>query len=644
LSSDPGTINLFFVNKLNPPASGGTLYGFSNLCNNGVAIGGNTFFAPTPLQARPDTIAHELLHDLCLDHVSYGAGPWTTPTNADGSYTAPAGVAPPIPAKPFAGECDPAYPACGTNLMTAGNIRTEPTLACVLAGLGGDAVPTACSGLPSLANGMSDQLTPLPTAFFSPAATTAQLPKSQEQEVLNGGSGLLVVNSPVLNFSGFVDPIPQETTKAQLGTGGSSTDRATFDLSGPVDGKPGETLVAWVLTLPEEQTFARHDGFHILSQPREDLIQDVKYYPNPANNPLMRNIAYDPSADNDQDNPISGMAGVSPCASATAECMVVKFQAPGLEANDSISFSKSILSGDAPITNEGLCKAKITYVFSDGYVTTSNFGRCPPVSLPLIASSWHPDPYVAPHVVKSDLLLAKQESSLPCSPVSETNPNPPPATILVCPDPTKTPPADSDHTTEGGQLTAGSCDNGVTFSNPNISGTVTGPVGNAQVTLNPGQICNYLTSSVIEGSMIINGAEVYLDGLLQGNLTVNSGRITLGEHAQVTGNVRISQSPGSILAQGFRIGSSNSSNQTQIHGGLTIQNLTAPPTPTGGSVCNTVIGGNVTIQNTQTQSAIEIGDPADNCPNVSVGGSVSCSGNTTVPIVSLSTGKNQCSS
>ena len=129
---------MFFVSKLNPPASGGTLYGISWIGNNGVAIGGNTFFAPTPLQARPDTIAHELLHDLGLDHDTYGAGPWVPPTLPDAnppSYTPPFGVAPPIPTNPLFGECDPSYPACGANLMSAGNLRTEPSVACVLAPL-----------------------------------------------------------------------------------------------------------------------------------------------------------------------------------------------------------------------------------------------------------------------------------------------------------------------------------------------------------------------------------------------------------------------------------------------------------------------------------------------------------------------------
>ena len=72
---------------------------------------------------------------------------------------------------------------------------------------------------------------------------------SQQQEVLAGMSGLLSSNNPVvipplIQFSGLINPIPYETTKAQLGSGGSSTDPIIFDLSGPRGGKPGETLVA----------------------------------------------------------------------------------------------------------------------------------------------------------------------------------------------------------------------------------------------------------------------------------------------------------------------------------------------------------------------------------------------------------------
>jgi len=117
---DPTVVNLFFVNYLNPPASGGTLNGFAWICNNGVAIGGKTFFAPTPLQARPDTIAHELLHNLCLDHMTYGAGPYNplnTTSNPNG------GIIPPFSTKPLALECDPAYPACSANLLRYRQLR-----------------------------------------------------------------------------------------------------------------------------------------------------------------------------------------------------------------------------------------------------------------------------------------------------------------------------------------------------------------------------------------------------------------------------------------------------------------------------------------------------------------------------------------
>src|SRR5262249_42660508 len=130
LSSDPSAINLFFVGSL-LPAGPGTLYGFSWIGNNGGVIGGNTFIPPTPLdQPPPDTIAHELLHNLGLQHTTYGAGPYTSPP-----YTAPAGIEPTFPfGLPQPGVCDPTYPACGANLMTNGASRNGPTkVACILA-------------------------------------------------------------------------------------------------------------------------------------------------------------------------------------------------------------------------------------------------------------------------------------------------------------------------------------------------------------------------------------------------------------------------------------------------------------------------------------------------------------------------------
>lgn len=80
--------------------------------------------------------------------------------------------------------------------------------------------------------------------------------------------------------------------------------------------------------------------------------------------------------------------------------------AAGLGPHDSIKFSKGILRGGAPVTHDDLFKAKITYIFSDGYATTSNLGTCPAGSLPLISSSWRPDLTVSPRIVKKNILRA----------------------------------------------------------------------------------------------------------------------------------------------------------------------------------------------------------------------------------------------
>jgi len=602
------TVNLFFVNKLNPPpAMGGTLYGFGWLCNNGVAIGSQTFS-----QSRPDTIAHELTHNLCLDHANYGAGPWTTATGTNGSYLPPFGVVPQLPVTPLAGQCDPNYPACGANLMTTGSLRTEPTLACILAGYptttGATPVPAACkdssgnqvAGLfnPNV-NLKTDQVTTSP--IVQNGVTLLQTP--QQIQVL-GRSGLLFNNTPTLQFSGFLDPIPHETTKAQLGTGSSSTDRAIFDLSGPAGGKPAETLLAWVLTLPQEQTFAKHDGFRIVSQSRKDLVQDVRYYPGPANNPLKRNIAYQPGGDNNADDPNIAAAAPSPCASATAECLVVKFQPPGLEANDSISFSKSILSSDAPITNEDLCKAKITYVFSDGFVTTSNFGRCAPVSLPLVASSWHPDPHVAPHVVQSNVLLAAGGDGQGCTPDDSGS----------CP-----PLEARDHDVTQEAQPGVSCDNGTT-NGSDVTGIIKGP----NIIIQGGQTCRYHDCEFL-GSLTINNAHAFLKNCqVDGLLTMNSGTLNLAPldppssaatSVFVHGVTQVGSNDN--LPNSFSIGPG-----ANLHGGLTIQNL-----PSGGTgyVCGSTFSGGVTVNN--NQSLIQVGGGPPTCPINTIAGGFSCKNN-----------------
>jgi hypothetical protein len=408
---NPSTVyNLFFVNTLNPPTSqtGGQLNGFTYKGNNGTAIGANAFSPPAGVPLPIDVFAHEFLHGLGLDHGTFAAGPWTAPTGQNSSYVAPSGILTPVlTMNPLAGECDPSYPACKANLMTVGTLRTEPTLQCVLApSLSLGTPPAACLSTvggtttqsPGLYAGTADQLT------LESQETTANpitLPMSQQKQVLTS----TLLHNPTQ--SGFLHPIPRETTKAQAATDDGSTDRVTFDLSRPVGGTPGETLVAWVLTLAQGQTFAGSGQFDILAQSRKDLVQSIDYYPAAEHYRHIRNIAYRPGAENHFGNPSIGAADPSPCASAGAECLMVNFQPPGLGTRDTIKFSETILSGGAPITNDDLCKAKITYIFSDGYATTGDFSPCPAKSSALIASSWVPDLTVPPRIVKSNVLLAQ---------------------------------------------------------------------------------------------------------------------------------------------------------------------------------------------------------------------------------------------
>jgi hypothetical protein len=628
--ADPSIVNMFFVNTLTPPAAiGGTLYGFAWLCNNGVAISSQTF-----AQGRPDTIAHELLHNLCLDHGTYGAGPWTQPTGTGSSYVAPFGVVPQIPGTPLPGQCDSNYPECGANLMTTGILRTEPTLGCILAGYPNtvtgqpDPVPAACkdaSGNQLLGFFNTNPALQTDRLNFASSATSAQLPVSQQGQAVkaadpaHGPSGLLFTNNPTLQFSGLLSPIPQETTKAQLETGGSSADRAIFDLSGPADGKPGETLLAWILTLPQEQTFAKHDGFHILSQSRQDLVQDVKYYPGPGpgpgKDPLKRNIAYRAGDDDNADDASIATADRGPCAFATTECLVIKFQSPGFDANDSISFSNSILSGDVPITKEDLCKAKITYIFSDGFVTTSDFGVCPPVSLPLIANSWHPDPHVAPHfhAVRSNLLLAD-----PGSPACTPDP-----TTGLCPSVDQTSISDADVFQDAGAPQQ-SCDNGATMRG-GVNNPVTGLISGPNIIIQGGQTCHYQDCE-FKGSLTINNATAYLKNCqVDGQLTMNSGKLNLlplapnspAQSVSVLGNIQIGSKDN--LPNSFSIGPGTTGHN------LTVQNL-----PSGGLgyVCNSTFVGGVSVNN--NASSIQIGEPTtqNNCAGNFISGGLSCKGNT----------------
>jgi hypothetical protein len=119
VSPNPTTINGFFVNGLSPPAGTGTLFGLAWVNNNGIANAMNSLVGGA---ARPDTLAHEIGHDLDLDHTTFGnLVPGSTPRVG------------------FA-----------NNLMTAGDPRSIPTSPA-------DAIGSIGAGMGS---GTKDQLLP----------------------------------------------------------------------------------------------------------------------------------------------------------------------------------------------------------------------------------------------------------------------------------------------------------------------------------------------------------------------------------------------------------------------------------------------------------------------------------------------------
>jgi hypothetical protein len=391
LSTTPSVINMFFVNTLNPPPSqaGGQLYGFSWTNDNGVSIGANTFFPPAPLTPFVSVLAHELMHNLGVDHVSFGAGPCNPITvDADGGALQGTSCSP-TPTPPVtAGECDSGYPECMANLMTIGSLRTEPTVNCVAVSNPPQPGETACAaGTPTLANGMADQLTLINQEW------TPGLPQSQQ--------------GAVLDPSGFLQPIPNSTTT--VSASGSSM---TVTVTGATGGASGDTLLAWVLWgLPSGLKY--NSQFHIISESRKNLVMDADF----------------PQAD--KDNNVGGAYYIGSslytlCTGSSAQCLIVEFNLPGAGATDQIKFTKGFTT---QLTTAELCGAQITSIFGHGYSTTSQLA-CPGGVVPpggLMASSWSPD-LTAPvpnQTVNQTAAAAAAAGSPPCTLVDG-----------VCPDPT----------------------------------------------------------------------------------------------------------------------------------------------------------------------------------------------------------------
>jgi len=376
LSSPATVINMFFVNTLNPPSSqtGGQLYGFSWVNNNGISIAQNTFSPPAPLTPLVDVLAHELAHNLGLDHISWGAGPYN-PITVDPEGGALQGT----PSSTIVGECDSGYPACMANLLTAGNLRTVPTVDCVAVSNPPLPGQTACPGAPSLANGTADQLT-------TKAQQWTGLPVSQQ----------FVVTDP----SGFLQPIPESNTSVSVP---ANSNTMTVSITGGATGGTQQTLLEWVFMLPSTSPLNLNSQFHTISQSRRNLVQDWEL---------------DPDSDNAPNKTYAMGSLYDLCKAPNAECLIVEFNLPGFKATDQITFSKGF---NTTLSNKDLCGATITSIFSHGYMTTSQLS-CPGGVVPpggLTASSLIPDltasDIVTPQIVNQAAFNAVASLNQPCT-------------------------------------------------------------------------------------------------------------------------------------------------------------------------------------------------------------------------------------
>jgi hypothetical protein len=313
VSTNPPTINLFFVNTIVPATPGLIIKGFSWDNGNGSAIASSQIFS---LPSSPDTIAHELGHVLGLEHTTFQAGPLTCPAPYPNSF-------------------------CPENLMTAGSaVRQVPSglINSSSVNCPGAAIGEAC-WVPQVPPQNTTQPNALDLMTMGGSCTIANPSACPSQEA-------------AVLLSGFLNPIASSTTTA---TDPASSNTITFNVTGASAGRSHETLLAWALVLPPSAPgVTTAFGSPTASPP--NLIQDADF-PN-----------------GDSDNNVGGVYYLgtwsSTCAGEGARCLIVEFNTPGAAAGDSVNFKMSFTSS---VTNASLCGAEIIYLFNDGSIHPTPF-------------------------------------------------------------------------------------------------------------------------------------------------------------------------------------------------------------------------------------------------------------------------------
>jgi hypothetical protein len=185
-------LNMFFVNTIN----NGALFGFGWLNNNGIAIGANVFLSSPP---RFDTMAHELGHNLALDHCTYGAG------DVYGMLTSTCPAT--SPAVACAGSSLTLSSPGGCNVMDTGTIRN------VAASSGCTAASTTNNNSPT-----GGQLYNLYTGLYLSTPACAGTPP------MNPISDFLIPSTQAsqAQLTGFINPVPNVNATAGGGSGGAA--------------------------------------------------------------------------------------------------------------------------------------------------------------------------------------------------------------------------------------------------------------------------------------------------------------------------------------------------------------------------------------------------------------------------------------
>jgi hypothetical protein len=372
---------MFFVNTIVPPGPGLIIRGFSWDSGNGSAIASSQVFT-APFS--PDTIVHELGHVLGLEHTTFGAGPLTCPAPYPNSY-------------------------CSENLMTAGSgIRQVP------------------SGLENCSDPNDPNINQACWVGEVPPQNTLQ---PNALDLMTSG-GMCTIANPsacpsqqaAVQLSGFLNPIALSTTKA---TDPESTNFITYHLTGASGGRtdPQETLVAEVIMLPK--TAPPIDS--VIAYPsRESLVQDIDY-PNPDDDNNFGGSYY------------FGKQQTIACSATTVQCMIIEFNTPGAGPTDSLDLQLTFKT-ESGVTNTDLCGTKITYVFSDGLITTS---RLPCSGSTVTTTSQLPDLRFQSEIANPATFVSA--TKLGCTPLPDGQ---------TCPNPVTTGVSDSNPATgiEGAQL------------------------------------------------------------------------------------------------------------------------------------------------------------------------------------------------